>query len=150
MVLLEVISRKKAGENGFAHRPVTALFALGRLAARQAGRSSLARSLGPAHWHGCSRPLSGLAYDLVLDEEKTRSQLPEEAPASLINLAMQCLDFDPGNRPDAEAVLSWTQDLCSKTEDEGIPDPPLPSQPDFPEPEPVRSPRSPALESSAR
>jgi hypothetical protein len=75
------------------------------------------------------------------DPAKTREQLPGDAPPSFVELAMQCCDSEPTNRPDAEAAVAWIGDLHESTEDDGIVDPPLPTKPDFPHPEPVRGSR---------
>jgi serine/threonine protein kinase len=39
-----------------------------------------------------------------LDEELTRSQLPADAPESLVILAFQCLDYESINRPTGEGI----------------------------------------------
>ena len=46
--------------------------------------------------------------------------LESDAPESLIQLAFQCVDDEPGNRPIACEILDWIQDLLNDLEDDII------------------------------
>jgi len=50
----------------------------------------------------------------------------------MVELALQCCDMEPGNRPDSESAYAWIEDLLNNTPQDG-PDPPLPNTPEFPQ-----------------
>lgn len=62
--------------------------------------------------------------------------LPSDCPPSLVELAVQCAAYEGDERPDAETVFNWVDDLHQHmAEQEGDVDPPLPVFPDFPRPD---------------
>ena len=128
IVLLEVIARKKAGEKDFVRRQAAKLFALGK------GFMSTIN----IYFNFQQKVVSVLthAIDVVPDAANTRSKLPSDAPGSMVELAIQCCDNEPSNRPDAECAFSWIEDLVNSTPQDG-PDPPLPTTPEFPQPSAV-------------
>jgi hypothetical protein len=70
--------------------------------------------------------------------DKVRTQLPTNCPPSLAELAVQSAAYDVEDRPDAEAILGWIDDLYASWPEDECPEPPLPNFPDFPLPDVVR------------
>ncbi|CAM9842462.1 unnamed protein product, partial [Phaeothamnion confervicola] len=101
MVLLELMSRQKVGENGFAKRTPGKLF--------------------------------------VLEPEEVQSAgAAAGAPQSLIQLAVQCLEYEASGRATAEEARDWLRDLLeddAAVPPDDAPPPPLPPHPDVPEAE---------------
>lgn len=137
--LTEVLARKKAGEDKFAHRPVTSYFRLGKQ-----GPSSLsfaASLFARIPSRGGVLTSSRLHVSRTLphaDMDKVRAQLPTNCPPSLVELAVQSAAYDVEDRPDAEAILGWIDDLYASWPEDECPEPPLPNFPDFPLPDVVR------------
>lgn len=48
------------------------------------------------------------------DESEIRASAPPDAPASLVELAVQCCSFEPDARPNAEAVVEWLDELFNE------------------------------------
>jgi hypothetical protein len=70
--------------------------------------------------------------------DKVRTQLPPNCPPSLVELAVQSAAYEVEDRPDAEAILGWIDDLYASWPEDECPEPPLPNFPDFPLPDVVR------------
>lgn len=76
MMLLEIMKRRKIGEDNFGIRPPSKLF--------------------------------------HLDVELTRSQMPPDAPGSLVVMALQCVSFESSDRPSSEEIIEWVLDLMEE------------------------------------
>jgi len=53
-----------------------------------------------------------------LDEDEIRAALPEDAPPSFVALAINCIKYEPPERPTSNDALEWLQDLLGSTEGE--------------------------------
>jgi hypothetical protein len=80
------------------------------------------------------RPQTGF----TLDRDTVSAQLPTDAPPSLVLLALQCCEYEAGNRPFSDDVqgasiyfssfenlLDWLADLHTSMPDDTIPLPPM-------------------------
>lgn len=88
------------------------------------------------------RPPSKLFH---LDVELTRSQLPEDAPGSLVVMALQCVSFESALRPSSEEIVDWVLDLM---EEDPLKPSDLPLLPPVPEEEKIEDVGSPIRERS--
>mmetsp|Transcript_15286 Transcript_15286/g.35383 ORF Transcript_15286/g.35383 Transcript_15286/m.35383 type:complete len:564 (-) Transcript_15286:732-2423(-) len=59
-----------------------------------------------------------------LDMDELRGALPEEAPPMLIELAMQCCDYEPDDRPAAGDAVGWAKEMLGDMPEEAAPDVP--------------------------
>ena len=65
-----------------------------------------------------------------LDEDEIRAALPADAPPSFVALAINCIKYEPSERPTSSDALEWLQDLLGTTEGE-IEYPPKKSSPQW-------------------
>jgi serine/threonine protein kinase len=96
MVLLEILTRQKVGDEGFARRTPAKLFAL--------------------------------------EEKDVLELIPSDAPSSLVNLATQCLGYEPDDRPSATTAKEWLLDLLSELPPDKCPIPNIMEAPHVPDP----------------
>eukprot|EP00602_Paraphysomonas_sp_CaronLab_P006297 CAMPEP_0185026650 /NCGR_PEP_ID=MMETSP1103-20130426/10983_1 /TAXON_ID=36769 /ORGANISM="Paraphysomonas bandaiensis, Strain Caron Lab Isolate" /LENGTH=576 /DNA_ID=CAMNT_0027560303 /DNA_START=517 /DNA_END=2247 /DNA_ORIENTATION=- len=61
----------------------------------------------------------------VLDREQVQADLPDDAPPSLVMLALQCCEYEVADRPFSDDVYDWLSDLYESYEDDCIPAPPM-------------------------
>lgn len=100
MVLLEVLARREVGHNGFAERPVQNNFRLN------------------------VEELRGNSLDEGADPHP--GSLPKETPPSIVELAVQCLEYEPENRPSIADVVGWIEEFMGELVEDDIPPPNAP------------------------